>query len=400
MITVEHIASRFASSKNPILLRVTSNNVAEPNFRFIGQLIIYRPTGNIFVNLMEFPDGSGKAELDVSSLLDAYLSEQAIPLPQLTNFTWLNISTAVSVRYSYELKEGYGVPLVVDSLPTVFPTGGNPLYALRGGVAYPHLPFQKYLSEYLTANNPFVPFLTWKPRISLVAIDQPEFLAFSPVNTTPDNDVALFPTFEVFYDDGTSTVNTNISTTAPLGSVHVFPVGIKQAGLDQINPAKKIVRYTAYVRAGVNRISEIREYIVDHQTHQATRYLVFFNNLAGWDTVRFIGTGEFQADYKRSSAELAQGVYSSYGTRKQIQSEEIAGRKLHTGYISRAEVNWLRNLFLSDEVYAVENGKLIPVEVTSKKFAMPEEADMNSLTIEYDYRFRNQVYSPGNLPLV
>lgn len=398
MITIVHQPDRIVTSKNPVLIKLTSDESGQPNYRFKAVLTLNDLPDNIratTVNLLEFPLNA-LGQFDLAAILDAFLNEVLYTAPDLaqTGAAWIEVSPGNICTFSVEISAQYGYPITSTEDPVTLPESES-YVALRGGFAHPNWPELKYIYEWLMQAENNVPFLTWKPIKSLVSQAQPEFLTYMYPYATFGDSRAVNLEVLIYYTDGTTA--TSVFTVQEIETLRTYSiaVGVQQLSLHTVTPAKTISHYKVWVKESATRKTVERFYYVDRNVYKAERFILFANSLGGFDTVRCVGTGEFQSDYFRNMADHYAGRYKrSEGNRRVILNEEQSGRKVNTGFISRADVHWLRDLFLSTEVYTVENGMLVPIEIVSKKFAMPEESDLNSLTIEYDYKFRNEVYTP------
>lgn len=396
-ITLESAPLQVSTSKNPIIFRFDSADISQPNHRFTLALNLELGSKTAVVDLMDFALSGQLVKFEVSELLDAWLqeAEYETPLSSETSAAWNNISDFVLAAFTATVNEAYGFPLTEGS-SIGYPSEFTKYYVLRGGFSYPNWPEEKYLYDWFRQSDGNCPFLTWKPKSCMVSVNQPEYLAFLDVTDTAGASRSFVIESKVYYTDGTNATATSTPFSGVTFRAYRFPVGPTQLGLPSLNPSKTIQYYEVRIKNGSSYLSEKRTYYVDFQRHQAERYIMFMNSLGGMDTVRFIGTGEFQPEYTRSGAEIYNGQYTNtHGTRRLFKVEEKAGKKINTGFITRGEVQWLRDLFLTTYAFEYTNGRYIPIEIVSKKFASAEESALNALTLEYDHNFKNEVFTPG-----
>jgi hypothetical protein len=393
MITIDHQPQALVTSKNPIPVRLTSDQTTQPNHRFVAGLEMVSASRTVFLSLLEFAMNT-HCRFNFQALIDALLDEQTFPLPDIqsteTPGTFTNITSAVLLQWKTEIYEAYGDPAIPEGTAVNIPnTGYNT--AWRGGFSYPYWPEEKYAYDWYLGTAATL-FWSWKPKVSLIGKNQLEYLTYLLYGPAINIAVAV----QIYYTDGTTSGAFNFSDfAAPANSVQRFACGPAQLGLYAIAPAKTIESYEIWLISGASVITEKRKYILDWKKYPGERFLFFRNSLSGFDTVRFVGKGEFVADYKRESAGIDQGIYNNKaGHSKVISNEEQAGLKINTGYISRRDLQWLRDLFLSKEVYMLEKGLLVPVGIVSKKLLNPEESDVNVATVEIENRYTNQVFTP------
>jgi len=398
MITIENEPSILMTSKNPILAELSSTEIDEPNYRVQGQLVIYNADKSVTAVLLGFPIND-RVLFDLAPLINAFLDDLTYVLPDLLAIgnVWQNISAGNSCKFQMALLDAFGVPLAEYSDQGSVPF--NASIAIRAGFAKPYWADTAKLFDWLSGfTSASYPFLTWKPKVSLIGENQKEYLSYISILTDDSATSSLTLKANIAYTDGTTHLFTTTVNVIYGHTMFQIPVGINQLGLNGPNPSKKILKYTVQVFQSAVIQSEIRTYVVDYQKYIAERYLMFVNSFGAWDTVRFVGKGEFQSEYLRTLADSYSGDYSQLsGTKKSISQKETAGAKINTGFISRAEVHWLRDLFLSPEVRILENGQLVPITLVEKKIILPIENDINSISVEYDNKFSNLVYSPANL---
>jgi len=396
MITAIHQPGGLVTSKNPVLIIMNSDYGAEPSHRFRALVTLTSGDRSAIINLIEFPFNS-QGKFDLAEILHAFISEGEMIIPELsqTHTTWINVSNGNTCQFTVLISERYGYPLVDGDEDPINVPNANDSTCLMGGFAYDKWPQEKYIADWILQAEQNMPFLTWKPTTVMVSKTQPEYLTIIRIVSSRGTPEAVVIHTEIYYSDGTfyNGILTEINITTY--NTYMLAVGYEALGIGLPNPSKKVVYYTIWVKKDNSQITQKRTYYIDENIHLSETYILFSNSLGGFDTVRMFGATEFISDYKKSSTEIANGIYEKSGTRKTIEIEEQAGKKLSTGFISRKEVQWLRDLFLSKNVYIVEEGKLVPIEITTKKLSMPEMNDVNAINIEYDYKFTSNVYTPS-----
>lgn len=398
MITASHTPQTLVTSGNPVLFHLSSTQWNQPNHFLSCRVEINGSAGQRIINLIDFifssANQSPQAIINMQRLLEDYLQEIPYPLPVFTGAPGqlTDITTSLTCSFHVEHSQTYGDPPVAQPSVLRWPSSGSAL-CWRGGFAYPQFPPLSYAHDWMMQSLGNSPFLTWKPLSSLMGPSQHEFLTFLNFDSGKNK---LRLDFEITYVDGSTQDGYFADYSSGKGKIHRVNVGLAALDLANLDPYRTIAYYEVWLSNSGNRASEKRRYVVDYKSYPATRYLLFVNSLGGLDTVRFVGSGEFTADYKRETTDLYQGRYDPrYGDMRTVYAVESAGGKINTGYISRAEVQWLRDLFLSRQVFLLEGNRLLPITVSGKKLSLPEEADVNALSVDYDFQFENERYTPA-----
>lgn len=392
-IVIVHEPDAVVSSLNPILFRFTSDEADEPNFFVKLDVILHTDEVETEVTFIEYPIRSdGLVEFDLQESVRAFLDEVDYNKNILDPESVRNVTTGRLCTFKVTATEMYGEPPVAIDDDKVEWLSGEYGIAVRGGFAFEQWPAETYLLSFLTGDREGLPWLTWCPSKMIISNHQPLFLSFFSTLTYADN---VLLRVMIMYTDATEDA-VELSHSMFAFYYYEYCISPDFLGLDSIHPTKTIESFTVQLITQDDEvISQKRTYIIDYKKHANERFLLFRNSLSGLDTLRLTGEGTFNAEYSSDQVELIKGKYDrSEGKSRTINSEEQAGRIANTGWISRAEVNWIRDLYISVNRYEMVNEKPIPVRITSKKMALPEEADHNALTIEWQNQFKNPAYTP------
>jgi hypothetical protein len=263
--------------------------------------------------------------------------------------------------------------------------------------AWQELFFTKYLAETRA-------FLTWQPDNKIVERDQPELLTFLVhFNPAP---TALRLRVSVEFMDGTrSDTFTALSLTSVDNfGAYTIPVGFTALDLAaQETGGKEIFSYEVWVSdQDDKRLSQFRRYVLSQVYEPNLRYLVFLNNLGGWDTLRVYGSVDrslsvdaiqarrsLEANYQPSSEEVFQ-VMPGTGERTMV---------VNTGDMPNQKwLEYLEELTWSERVYVATREGFIPIVRTSNTFTPPgDEEFLNSRTFNFMHSKEAKAYS--DLPL-
>lgn len=350
---------------------VTSNTagvteVRRPNFQAWADLYIentYR-SGNFGVlagKLQATRSADGGYYFDPSALLDAYTADYP---PTLDDIAVRVASEAMLVRYLIKTTEAYGTPITPQAV-----SQKTDRTALRGrmpletvGTAGNTLPLGAY------AGLGFQ-LLTGRPFTKRVTKAQNEF---AYLLTTAGNNWRLTAS-ATFTDNTTGTITPIVPGSASGYQVYVLPLGYTQLGIGAINPAKVVKSYTVNIELGYPSPSgditfsfEVMDTCPPHM-----RYLLFRNEMGGWDTIQLQGALQRSGQHERSSGQRILPENYTLLNRETFDydTSSLDTYEAHTGYwMTEAEADWyLRQLLQSEDVRLHDGAQLIPINLITKE---------------------------------
>jgi hypothetical protein len=334
------------------------------------------------------PDETGKAIFDVSGYCDQPVEKEfEYPLVGLItprdNDT-LDMTFTPGESYidaDGELQENW-----------VTPSDGN--YVIKGGVG----PGQ--LGAYNDNNSSFYAdfvqggkWLTHMPDFQVVHYNQPVKLWLCAAASG-----ASILHIKAYYDDGTYYDYTNAPGLYEniMHEISCLPYHNQSEQM----PARKsngawMTRYEVWIDGKTVK----RTFVVDHSHHPQCNYLFALNSIGGVDCVWL--SGEVQKGFKTESVQALR-PFPREGRaldRTVIIAQRIGQRtwKIHTGWKLKAEIEALRDLLLSKQVWLLEDapdynsGTLCPVTVeTSSAELYDSFKDLWSLEIELSEAHNSQ----------
>jgi len=388
-MVVNKAPGNIVSCKQPIYFEFQLSDYG-PEFYVKLVLQIFEASNTRTVTLYSYTSPDQIVKFNLRTLLDDYFKEKITSYKALDDNT-VQILDAdnfveVTATFTEHTDSGWGSEYKWGE------TKGDVL-AFSGGFSYESWPNEKYFSDWF-AGFTLKPFFTWRPRTSLIGINTPMYLTYCTIGGT----LALAIKTTITYTDA-STATARFFDTSYANKLLSFPVGISQLNLNSLNPSKTIAKYKVEVVNSSNvAISEAMNFIVDYNYYETEVNCLFKDSLSGRDTVRFVGKAEFNSEFNRSVLEFFNGEYDNAIGKSFINENlETGGFKLNTGYITRTEVDWLRDLFLSKLLHLVHKGCVIPSQIITKKYANPLSSDLNSLTVEFDYLTKNSQYTPSKI---
>jgi hypothetical protein len=237
-------------------------------------------------------------------------------------------------------------------------------------------------------------FLTWQPLEKLVTRNQTEKLFF--LLQEPTASLILRISFRFKNGTGSSSYpmfSIDAPTVKTVYELTCTPSVMEVPGWE----TDQLDYYQVWLENDqMDRISEIRTFRFDYQYHESERLFLFLNSLGGYDTIRFTGDQEDFLEYDRV---LYNSVLPSDFTAKdhhlaQLTATETRKFKANTGWVTPEATAWIRDFFLSKNVYRLTGGKLIPVIITTTQAThRKDKEDLFSIDFEYTQSFSNENYS-------
>lgn len=348
----------------------------------------------------KYPNELGRVDVEVQSLLDPFLQYF------LPDFNANAPETATGQFLRFKLKY-----LLLKDADNIVDTGETSVYnCLKGGISYPmYSPvqfFQSMISEQYflgidhTAINTFT--------------EQKQFLYFL-VHTDNPYGALFINSYELLF---TVTAGNGLTYTKSIvpderyyaGTIICLPSGYTQQNLQDILPVGELpVSYTVELKQTIGSIGDIEtttlaiaNYTIEHRAFYNTKQLFYYNSAGGLNTLVLRGEIEFAAEYEKQNAERIQlPDYFRNNVPEALslvmKPEETQVSKGATGFISKSEAEQLRDIFLSENVYELKYGKLIPVIINSRNVKFYANRDsLISLQIEWQDAFRSPYFTKEN----
>lgn len=388
LIKQPHIVS-FTGKGNPIpftfALSPYGPTEREQDIRLQIRVLVEQVfNSNIFTEVKNqnfYPTADGLVSMEVQSILDPYLSFYTPrPLP-------------TQPVLAAEQRKRFKISWLLSQNGAIIGTLGEsqPFFAIKGGLAYeawhPKDFFQKNIIE---GQQPLHFPATGEKRHKL------GYYYFFWIYPFADNAIQTITT-KAYMADGTVLTKTATISGSQWG---VFCTSARLALFTSIDKDDSPLKYSITVRVGLTVIVKEFFFEIDNRVFYDPVYLVYRNSLGGLDTVRLTGQVELEAEYNRQTAvrSLPPTWYANLNLLPQ-ESDEAAEEQItftgDTGFISKAACDKLRDLFLSQQVMLVRGTNFIPVNIVAKKAKFYTNKDsLISTTIEYQYAFANNYYTP------
>jgi len=393
-------------SKNQIQVAVVSDlgSGSYPNL----QMALRIETLTDAYDFVQPHSDAGGIVFDITDIIGRLMSKGHCLDTSLSNTAAILGSDPANSMFAFYLSayEIYGDPPVPVGSP--YPIGG--LYVINGGINWVAKKYSSFSS--LIGAIGTRKFLSWYPTVKRVNPDQPEYLCW-----LAEYDASYIDILTDLYTG--AHLNVKIyeyelpSTSLPILEVNKhavdfgypvivrYPVGWNQLGLqadlDAASITRKPRRYEVRVMRGTTQLSEKRVFLLDPYQHIDTVYLYFQNSIGGSDTVRFTGevSESLEGDKKFYTGFRMESNLDPLGILVNAVTPVVDSFKVNSGWITKKEYDWMKELMYAELIADVTSGKFIPVKIISKKMEINRNTDLYRLIIEYRYAFDDVVYTPA-----
>jgi hypothetical protein len=347
--------------------------------------------------LFGVPDDNNEITFDLQKILNPYLGNDFLPQTTVDAIICSNNCK----RFYVEYYEFYGkIPVEKEVIQS------DTYLVLKGALRHidyyrpdsetPYDNFWDYLVDSKT-------FLTWK-KTRRINKTQREFLYwfnnYTRAYVSGDPDI-VYLRCKVYYTDGTTDEDNGCGdATSVNDDVVMFPCGYNDVS-NFFNPGKVPFKYECWLQAdfaGDIITEKITFYIEEADFLDKEFY--YENSLGGFETLRTFGIHEFNSEITSEEARrnLTPGAARAT-TDRTIFSINTSQRGVNVGRTggidNKLEAQVIREFFMSEETYAVnDKGKIYGVVITPD--TKPESIDdYNLFGYEFEYKeaFINKGYS-------
>lgn len=386
LVPVASALPDIAFSRNPIALLATAT---QPGRALLTELWVESAHGTgtyeRVVQRLRPTDFAGEAELQLQGQLHAVLSTER---PDLTGPSRLTRLTRNIRRYYATIAEvlpGTGLPgpLVYQTPATVL-RGGLPWAQARAGIFFAPLRQD---------------FLTWRPAGEQIVGRRHYVLlaALVPATTlTAELRVLAYRRgASAAFQTQTATLNLPVPAAGLAPSPHLLQL---QARLD-VFPTDA---YRAEVQLWVGgQVQASRRYLLDDSYRH--RQYIFLNSLGQWDTLSCRGPLTSKGSIERTVAtSLVPAAYDPQDGPERVVDVALESKlSVSTGAISAQEVEYLRELLLSPEVYEVndlDRDQVRKIRLLTKDFTdYQDDAGADGVAFEYTYAYDTRLFDNARI---
>ena len=319
-------------------------------------------------------DANSNAHFDLSSIVDAYVSQD---IPTLGATAISRVLKSIK-KFHYYHGEKYGAIPVTYGL-----TKSSDRYAISGGLNKSLFAQKEFLSDMLITDKIF---LNTSAKTKTVTKEQEENLYFMPTYATTSVTVRC----KIYYDDSTEeTVSLFAYTPGYSLQYQILAIPIRYNSIisDLSNSNKEVIAYDVWISdaATTTVLSEVRSFdLIDENIY--SKYLIYQNSYGQFETLHFDGKhrkglsirkiiAQKQLDYNYS-------VNDGDSFINDVSSKDTL--TISTGIKTNAELSAIKDLILSKSVFIIENDALIPMIIDTKSLITynNENKDLASATLK------------------
>lgn len=145
------------------------------------------------------------------------------------------------------------------------------------------------------------------------------------------------------------------------------------------------------------KISEERTFVIDDKYYEYPREFVFKNSFGVFDYYRFTGMQEKNLEYEREIISVDRAEAETYynAPQRAVKILESQTFKASSGWLAKAELDYLREFMLSMEIYEIISERPWRCNITSKKTNkyLVDGEYLYSLEFEYERAYTDNFYS-------
>ena len=344
------------------------------NFKIIGRVYLVTTSGQLEFLAQDqiTPDSSGKALFDFAQYLLVKVVDTARFLfPQTVTDFIFDRSDQIK-RFVVQFCESY-----TGVYHRLHITWSTDTYVTVGGIDFSQMAkFIQEGSSYFDMLQYNKDFLTWRPQSKKIWIRQPEMLHY----LVWYNDTSwLAMKIKITYTDGSTHTFTKY-TYSPVYKYDIVEVVCTYAKLDLISlpqsQGKTIHKYEIWLVDDNVQVSRTMEFVLDRTLYPNQRFFIFRNSLGGYDSVRCTGETIKETEVNRLTVErITQDFSVMDPPRRQIFAKEMQKYSATTGFITKLESEYMRDFFLSNEIYEFIENRLYPVLVLSTSLKVHKDND-------------------------
>lgn len=269
-------------------------------------------------------------------------------------------------------------------------------YAIGGGLNREDLVENNLLNlDFFDQTDVQSQFLTWSSDTKITDKLAKESLFFA-FQTPAYTKFKLCMTYWDSNGANQTTADITALVTITPWSVVEFSVGYIELSLISLL-AGDVAKWKVFlVNENGSVISNDFTFELDPRYYENTRYFRFRNSWGVFDSLRCTGNFELNLEYAREQATyISEDQETMFNAPvKSISVKESQLFKANSGWINRDNRDYLRDFERSPEIYEDDNGRLYPVNITSKKSNLAKDGDYNYfLAFEYERAYNDFFFS-------
>lgn len=407
-ITLITIPQDVTAAYNPIILTASSDNTAQPNFKFVIDIVFSYPTGITTKRIKMSPRPDGFLLIDSHRIIENYCT---------FDFSVGDATDALDcpnsyIEYELRIGEEYGTPpLVYPNLDTA--TGYAINSALKHSVASfggepdlinVDLRGSYMMSKLVTLANK--PFLTSSPRTLTICNDKNYYL-YALVNVSNEPAKLRLRTYDA---NGTIITSHDKVLSATTNAILRYGVGTKNINDWDATYLAGASSYDVrlFTNPGIGipaAISELFTFNIDCDCSKYNEHfrLHWLNPLGGFDAYSFNMRFDRTMNLKKSSFKKILGAVDGSGNfsfspsqagKVQFDTLTTEQVKINSNWITEAESEWLFTLAKSTQVFwEIDSETYAPVIITNTSYKQKTYAGDHLFNIDFTLEVGNDIIS-------
>lgn len=261
-------------------------------------------------------------------------------------------------------------------------------YAMKSGIA--EKDFEAYgnyfFDGYIGAGKRF---LTYKPDMSKVTEDQPEFLYFLTNYSKPITKINV----EVTEYDGSQAfhrVALRLSNTENM-QVYCIPVGMKALGV-----SSDVKKYSVYLsNQDGYAISEVRTFLIEKRHRRYKKYFLFENSLGVYDSLPVFGETEELKKVSKQVGEKVIGYDYLASASETVVTDRTAVKEMKVAihWSSTKLANYLTDFLYSRAIFLKTDRSLLAMECVSETLAIADKMNFHGISVTLRYSQKETNFS-------
>lgn len=291
----------------------------------------------------------GASTIDLSDVLDNELWRNKLPNISAAH----SIATNAVCEYTVEYGETWGLPKSIQRLRKT-----NTLYFTDGGMSRKDHFQEDFYNRFASSG---VGFVTWINHEVDIYEGEEHFLTYLRRNAVAE-EISL--NWEATDNSGGKTSGSSIIGNVTAYDIATMKISVSQLGLDSSNLRSFQVWIEETDTPDTDASSRITFRFQPHKAIDQT-CLLYKNGLGFFDTFNLrgnktaVGSSSAEKSTRASEAFIDELDHFEFTEARSGKT----GYVVNTGHLSKSEMSRTMDLFLSEVVFLVEDGELVPVEV-------------------------------------
>lgn len=276
------------------------------------------------------------------------------------------------------------------------------LKAVLAGISFEKFTTANAYTSFIGTGSTLRKFLTNRSLTKKIFRNQQEFLYYLHTDAYFGAGISMSLKVKMYWTDGSTPLEiTLFNPVIEVAKISIIPTGFTQLNLasHEVANGKIISKYEVYLHSttpSAGNVTSIYTYEVEQAVcNTDSRYFLFLNSLGGMDTLYCRVIDEYQVAIESAQAErfLQDGYSVTDGQFFEFEKKATRKFKCQTGLVTKAERVYMREFFLSTKVLEIASNQYLPVRITNSSIQLHKgEADLQSITFDYEYAFEDHAY--------